>query len=355
MNKMQRLPSIGALSTWRGARRSRGEVMLTAVKNYLTDLVLSGRKSSQDKNRYDDADDNAGGRASMGGILMLQRIGTLAVVMLFVVTMGGVSIAAANPVDLNLGVAAYQGNAGKVEELLAKGPTQEGLDNALSSVIRSRFFGSRKDAMMKIMDLLIEKGANVNQKNRSGHPLLFDIAGGGNSAVLEYFLKKGGKVDISDRGGQLIHRAAFQGRLQNVQVLLRYGATVNTAGNAGSTPLHSAAIRGDLPAMKVGEFLIEKGARINAVDSLGRTPLVMASMNGRTDFVKMLIGKGADLNIRTKNGVTALSAAKGLYRCYNARGDGNSSRRAAHYRELMEVLASRGAKDGSPYRISGGR
>jgi len=81
----------------------------------------------------------------------------------------------------------------------------------------------------------------------------------------------------------------------------------------------------------------------------------MASMNGRTDFVKMLIGKGADLNIRTKNGVTAFSAAKGLYRCYSTRRDGNSSRRAAHYRELMEVLASRGAKDGSPYRISGGR
>ena len=75
----------------------------------------------------------------------------------------------------------------------------------------------------------------------------------------------------------------------------------------GSTPLHMAAMNGDLSAMKA---LIAAGADPNARDNEGATPLHMAAYASRPKHVQMLLEAGADPLAKTDNGRDAGSMAR---------------------------------------------
>eukprot|EP00899_Mesostigma_viride_P024818 jgi/Mesvir1/5520/Mv15560-RA.2 len=70
---------------------------------------------------------------------------------------------------------------------------------------------------------------------------------------------------------------------------------------AGKTPLHLAAERGD--SATVGR-LIEAGADINARDKNGWTPLIWAADKSNCDIVQLLMESGADPNARNSVGCT---------------------------------------------------
>ncbi len=88
-------------------------------------------------------------------------------------------------------------------------------------------------------------------------------------------------------------------------------------------PLITAAARGRTEEVKV---LLEKGADINATDSLRWTPLMTAAFNGKIDTVKFLLERGADVNLENDDGTTALKLAKGR-----------------RYSKIVELLKAAGA------------
>ena len=53
------------------------------------------------------------------------------------------------------------------------------------------------------------------------------------------------------------------------------------------------------------------GADINAADYYGRTPLHWAAEHNKPEVAKVLLANGAQVNVRTKNGQTALAFARG--------------------------------------------
>jgi len=71
--------------------------------------------------------------------------------------------------------------------------------------------------------------------------------------------------------------------------------------------LCDAAMGNDI--QKVSE-LVSKGADVNAKSRYGLTPLQCAVWNNHIQLVKLLIEKGADVNEKLDNGETALSIAK---------------------------------------------
>lgn len=57
------------------------------------------------------------------------------------------------------------------------------------------------------------------------------------------------------------------------------------------------------------KIMIDKGANVNVVDKQGRTALMAAAQVGSIEVVKLLLDNGADASIETLNGTTALKIA----------------------------------------------
>lgn len=76
---------------------------------------------------------------------------------------------------------------------------------------------------------------------------------------------------------------------------------------ATMTPLHKAAIRGDVAAI---EKYVEKGIPIDKRDVTGNTPLHYAYYHGQKEAIERLKEYGADLTVRNKDGDTPLDMQK---------------------------------------------
>ena len=59
----------------------------------------------------------------------------------------------------------------------------------------------------------------------------------------------------------------------------------------------------------IAEFLINKGAKVNALSESDTTPLMMAVRSGNIRLVRLLLDRGADLQIRNHQGFSAIDVA----------------------------------------------
>ncbi|KAF8488022.1 ankyrin repeat-containing domain protein [Russula emetica] len=111
-----------------------------------------------------------------------------------------------------------------------------------------------------------------------------------------------------------LHSAAFYGDLEMVQVLLDYGADVNSKNSFRNTPLDNASRNGHRDDARVARLLIAHGADPNTRDVYGFTPLHQASLCGRIEIVRLLIEHGANAEAKDDFGMTPLDHASGEQR-----------------------------------------
>jgi ankyrin repeat protein len=131
--------------------------------------------------------------------------------------------------------------------------------------------------------------------------------------------------------GDAFYSAIRKNDLPALQALLKGGADPNVSDpRGGATPLMYAAAVGSTGAMSL---LLDNGAKPNATNATGATALMWAA----TDIakVRLLLARGADVNIASERGRTALQSA--------ARSD----RSAAIVRLLLAAGADAKAVDGA--------
>ena len=137
----------------------------------------------------------------------------------------------------------------------------------------------------RMVFFLIGLGADVSAPPDNGHALcgrpLHLAAALGDVDLMQVMMEKGAPVDTRNRGGQTpLHKAVGYRRLAAAKFLLEKGANPNAEINAkkypfwSGTPLHEAAENGDA---KMFDLLVEYGANINAKDAYGRTPVLKAA------------------------------------------------------------------------------
>ena len=109
----------------------------------------------------------------------------------------------------------------------------------------------------------------------------------GRAEVAKALIDKGADVNAKDREGWTpLHSAAMDGNVDIVRLLINDGAYVDAKGGEDTwTPLHLAAFFGRYDAAKL---LTEKGADVNAEDKLGRTPLELAAEEGHQELADLL-------------------------------------------------------------------
>uniref|UniRef100_A0A8C7IM23 Poly [ADP-ribose] polymerase n=1 Tax=Oncorhynchus kisutch TaxID=8019 RepID=A0A8C7IM23_ONCKI len=225
----------------------------------------------------------------------------------------------------------------------------------------------------QVTELLLRKGANVNEKNKDFMTTLHVAAERAHNDILDVLQKHGAKVNAVDTLGQTaLHRAALAGHIQTCKLLLSYGAdpaivslqgfTASQMGNeavqqilneniptrnsdvdyrfleaakAGdldtvqqlctpqnvncrdlegrhSTPLHFAA---GYNRVAVVEYLLHHGADVHAKDKGGLVPLHNACSYGHYEVAELLVRHGASVNVADLWKFTPLheAAAKGKY------------------------------------------
>jgi ankyrin repeat protein len=104
---------------------------------------------------------------------------------------------------------------------------------------------------------------------------------------------------VDNFGNKALH---FVNDVVTAQVLVSAGASILATGADLKLPLHLVK---DVNLAKV----LLNSKSLNAVDITGNTPLHTAAFDGRSDIVRFLLGKGADINLLNRNKQTALHSA----------------------------------------------
>jgi len=126
----------------------------------------------------------------------------------------------------------------------------------------------------------------------------------GEEDEVSLFFAAGFSPDTKDKKGiPLLSLSARSGQLNILKLLLRSGAQVNLiAEDRGSTALLDSAIERNKDMVKI---LIEAGADVNIQSKDGQTALVVVVGAGDEELAEMLVKAGADPDIKDALGVSA--------------------------------------------------
>lgn len=111
----------------------------------------------------------------------------------------------------------------------------------------------------------------------------------------------------SEDGFPMLGLAAFFGREEVLELLLKAGADVHLAAtNASSVaPIHSATAHRDAPkSVAMARRLLAAGADLTAEQAGGFTPLHSAAANGNLELVRVYLDAGADPKAESDLGKT---------------------------------------------------
>jgi ankyrin repeat protein len=122
----------------------------------------------------------------------------------------------------------------------------------------SRRTAGKKSEVPEVIGILIDAGADVNERDKTGLTVLMETA--------------------------------FRGNNQLLDILLRSGAEINATTKSGRTALTLAVMKKHTETVS---FLIEAGADLEIIDESGNTPLMIAENKGFEEIVKLLKEAGA--------------------------------------------------------------
>ncbi|EWZ86563.1 hypothetical protein FOWG_10125 [Fusarium oxysporum f. sp. lycopersici MN25] len=155
--------------------------------------------------------------------------------------------------------------------------------------------------------LLIEHGANVNEKDPEGWTPLIQAICEKNEDLVWLLIKKGAQVDQKDAKGWLPLHYAIEFRSTGVVwLLILNGADVKLRHINIPSVLDLALQKAEY---SFAWLLCQHGADINEVDEKGMTRLHRASYSGRVEDVEFLLTNGVEPGMKDTAGFTALHYA----------------------------------------------
>src|SRR5262249_38526462 len=139
-------------------------------------------------------------------------------------------------------------------------------------------------------------------------PLQFAVVGG-NIPLIQNLLKHGADINLQDDlGRSAVSCALDSGPI--LKLLLEAGAKPDLKLGDGQTPLLLALQM--TSRTDAAELLLTHRANVNFQSKTGRTPLLVAVLVNSKEVVQKLLDKGADPNLKSLEGFSALQIAASL-------------------------------------------
>ena len=167
----------------------------------------------------------------------------------------------------------------------------------------SKIFAAVKNNDIKEVKSLLDQGADPNNYDEDGDHLLMYATFYSTIDCMELLIQKGSNVNAKN---SLDETALMWGvhDLAKMKLLIRHGADVNAKAKSGNTPLLIASVgHGKYEVVKL---LLDKGADALAVNNRKENALIRAALFGDTATVSLLLSHGIDINDFSKDSTTAL-------------------------------------------------
>ena len=134
---------------------------------------------------------------------------------------------------------------------------------------------------------LLEYGASIEVKEKStGTTPLLNTSSIGLNKIVQLLLDKGADMEAKNNNGfSALFLAVINKHEPVVRTLFEKGGNLQAQTETKSTPIHGAAERGHEMLVR---FLLDRGASADTRDDKGFTPLLLASANGHETVVKVL-------------------------------------------------------------------
>jgi ankyrin repeat protein len=192
-----------------------------------------------------------------------------------------------NKVNMDLIIAASQGNIESVTRLLEQGADVHTADaNGVTPLIAAAYRNH-----IEVAQVLIEAGADVNVQDETKQSAYLISTSDGYLELLKLTLAAGANVHSLDSyNGTGLIRAADRGHVEIITELLKTDMDIDHINRLGWTALLEAIILGDggIRHTEVVRLLVEAGADVHQTDGNGVTPLEHARRRGFEEIVEIL-------------------------------------------------------------------
>lgn len=199
--------------------------------------------------------------------------------------------------------ASYRGHLEIVQILLDKGANV----NAEGGLLGNALAAAAAEGHFAIVQLLLYNGANINTKDSIRVDALFIALMNGHIRIAQLLLDNGADANSEDSHyGHALQVASQYGYLEIVQLLLDNGADVNAGGGLYGNALQAAVFSGHL---EIVQLLLDNGADANAQGSVYGNALQAASFGGHREIAQLLLDDFANVNAEGGVSSNALQAA----------------------------------------------
>ncbi|KAL6589278.1 ankyrin repeat-containing domain protein [Neocallimastix sp. 'constans'] len=163
---------------------------------------------------------------------------------------------------------------------------------------------------IETIKILQKYGANINIKNSRNFAPLNDMRFGITEDIFKFLINNGADInEIDDNDNSILHRTCIFKKGYFMNLILnckKYRVNINKVNCYGNTALHELSKREDY-RIEGYKVLIEKGANLNIKNNDGETPLLLLCYKQyKYNILKFFIDNGADVNIKNNKGETAL-------------------------------------------------